>query len=52
MYIRLIELDFLPLLPEMDSAGGDATDEPDQKYGNGIQHFSPALAKEFPASAS
>ena len=39
MNVRLVKLDLVLLLSEMNPAGDDATDKTGQKNDNGIQHF-------------
>lgn len=51
MNVRLVELDLLPLLPEVNPAGNDATDKPGQKYQSGFQHLIRPQKHSQPAPA-
>jgi len=46
--IRFVELDLFPLIIYADSAGSNATEESNQKYGNGIQHLFTHLSEGIP----
>jgi hypothetical protein len=39
MNVRLVELDLVPLLSEVNPAGDDATEKSGQKYQYGFQHL-------------
>jgi hypothetical protein len=51
MYIRFVKFDLLPLIPDVGSGGRDATEESDQKYGDGIQHIFTRLSRSIPNRA-
>jgi hypothetical protein len=46
--IRFVELDLFPLIIYAGSAGSNATEESNQKYGNGIQHLFTHLSEGIP----
>jgi hypothetical protein len=51
MNVRLVDLDLVLLLLEINPASYDAADKSGQKYDNGFQHFTRSQVHFHPAPA-